>query len=136
MKFKLPKNNREIWVKIKRVDWEKPARSKLQTKVKEFLYPYLKNHVVAEEFRVPGTRLSIDLIDFTAKVGYEIQGKQHSEFVPFFHGNPTALFRQWGRDASKETFLEFNGYTLVQIFPEDVDKLSKEYFLKTFGISL
>lgn len=138
MRFKIPDTKREIWVNINkyRVDWEKPARSKLQTRVKQFLYPYLKNHIVVEEFRIPKTRLTVDLIDLTEKVAYEVQGAQHQEFVPFFHGNPTSLFRQWGRDSKKQVFLEYNGYTLIQITNEDVPHLSKGYCKKKFNLDL
>ena len=138
MKFIVPETNREVWVNISkyRVDWEKPCRSKFQTEVKKFLYPYLKTHIVAEELRLPKTRLTVDLVDFTTKVAYEIQGKQHQEYVSFFQGNPTNLFKQWGRDAKKEKFLEHNGYTLIQILPDDLEKLSVKFFKEKFGVNL
>ena len=138
MKFRVPGSNREVWVNIKkyRVDWDKPTRSKFQSSVKQFLRPYLENHIVAEEFRIPRTKLTVDLIDFTSKVAYEIQGKQHSEYVPFFHGNLTGFYRQFGRDAKKAQFLEYNGYKLVEINPEDLVKLSRAFFVETFKIYL
>ena len=42
------------------IDWDKPSRSKFQTSVKRFLYNYWKNDIVFEEFRVVGSRLTLD----------------------------------------------------------------------------
>ena len=42
------------------INWEQTSRSKFQTQVKKFLYPYWKNDIVFEEFRVVGSRLTLD----------------------------------------------------------------------------
>lgn len=138
MKFKIPGSKQEVWVNIQKykIQWDKPTRSKMQSAVKDFLYPYWKTHIVCEEFKVPRSRLRVDIINFTKRVAVEVQGKQHIDYVPFFQGNPTQLFQQWGRDAKKERFLEYNGYQLIQILPEDMNNLSREFFLKTFGLDL
>lgn len=138
MKFRIPDSDRTVSVNIAnyRIDWDGPTRSKMQSAVKAFLHPFLKNHLVCEEVRVPRTRLTIDIIDFTTKIAYEIQGKQHKEFVRFYQGNITGFLRQLGRDGYKMGFLEYNGYELVQIEPQDMKELSREFFLKKFNVVL
>jgi len=42
------------------INWDKPSRSKFQTRVKDFLRSYWQHDVVFEEFRVVGTRLTLD----------------------------------------------------------------------------
>ena len=42
------------------IDWDKPSRSKFQTNVKKFLRTYWENDIVFEEFRVVGSRLTLD----------------------------------------------------------------------------
>ena len=49
------------------VDWGRKSRSKIQFKVKQFLKPYWKSHVVFEEFPVYGTRLKVDILNATIK---------------------------------------------------------------------
>ena len=69
------------------IDWSKPSRSKFQTQVKKFLKKYWKNDIVFEEFRVVGTRLTLDFYNANKKIAVEVQGAQHTKFVKFFHKN-------------------------------------------------
>ncbi len=111
-----------------RIKWGKPSRSAFQTRVKLFLEKYWRFDFVYEEFRVIGTRLTIDFYNATKKVAVEVQGAQHSKFVPFFHGHRAKLAEQFGRDGQKLRFCELNGIAFVEIYPDD--KLSRELFLK------
>ena len=69
-----------------KIDWEKPCRSKIQFKVKDFFREYWQNHICYEEFPVFGTRMKVDMINFTRKIAVEVQGEQHNEYNKFFHG--------------------------------------------------
>ena len=118
-----------------KVDWNAKCRSKFQFNVKQFLKPYLLCHVVCEEFRIPGTKLTCDLIDFSTHNIFEAQGIQHIDYNKFFHnGSKLNFLNQIKRDQDKSKWAENNGFTLVEIFPDDV--LNKQWFLDKYNITL
>lgn len=117
-----------------KVDWDKKSRSKFQTRVKNYVYKYWKNHVVFEEFNIPGTRLSLDLYNANKKIAIEVQGGQHVKYTPFFHGGYKSNFlSQLKRDQEKCKFCEINDIILVEIYEKD--KVNKALF-KKFGVDL
>jgi len=120
----------------KRIKWNKKSRSKLQTKAKDFFAKIWKKHIVFEEFPVYGTRMSVDFLNATKKIAVEVNGKQHSEYVKFFHGSRLDYFNSIKRDVKKAAWLEMNGFTLIEIDEEDVKKLSVEYIGKEFNVTL
>ena len=120
-----------------RVKWNKKSRSKIQLQVKKFLEPFWKAHIVYEEFPVYGTRMSVDILNATKKVAIEVQGKQHSEFNKFFHGNSRLKYLEGiKRDIKKAEWLEKNGFILLEIEENEVQSLTREFFKKKFGITL
>lgn len=118
-----------------RVKWEAKSRSKYQKAVKDFLYKYWENHAVYEEFPVFGSRMSLDFYNLTKAIAIEVQGEGHTQYSEFFHGNPSGYQRQFSRDRAKENFCEINGIEYVEIFPEDIPKLSPSFF-KKLGVSI
>lgn len=116
------------------LDWEAGSRSKLQKKVKDFLYEFWKNKIVFEEFPVAGTRLSIDIFNATDSIAIEVQGEQHTRYTPFFHGeNKYNYISQLKRDKDKSDFFKINNITFVEIYFND--KLDKNLFLNQ-GVKL
>jgi hypothetical protein len=116
------------------IDWEGKSRSKIQYNAKQFLKKYWSNHIVFEEFPVAGTKLSLDFYNANKKIAVEVQGKQHTKYVPFFHGkNKINYINQLKRDQDKLKFCELNDIQLVEIY--DGDELSEKLF-KTFGVIL
>lgn len=118
-----------------RINWTKKERSKFQTDVKLFLFPFLESHIVFSEFPVFGSRMKIDIFDATTKVAYEINGKQHNAYVPFFAKNRSGYLKQIKRDCKKAKWCEDNGILLVEIFPSDMP-VTKQWFIDTYGIYL
>ncbi len=132
-------NGRETSVNIQkyRINWDKKSASNLQQKVKDFLAQYWKNQIVCEEFRIPSTKYRVDFVNFNKRIAVEVDGQQHGKFVPFFHGNRTHGFRkQILRDISKQEHLESNGIKVLTINHDEVDKISLDFFQKTFNINL
>ena len=116
------------------IDWDGPSRSKIQFKTKQFLKDYWSNYIVFEEFPVAGTKLSLDFYNANKKIAVEVQGKQHTKYVPFFHGkNKINYLNQLKRDQEKFKFCELNEIQLVEIYEEDT--LSKKLF-ENFGVNL
>lgn len=96
------------------------SKSILQDKVKEYLISKYPRSGILEEFIIPGSRLSVDF--FLPKEGlvFEIQGIQHSEHNPFFHGDKreNKYASQKRRDMKKVEWAETNGFKLIEIFEE------------------
>jgi len=101
------------------ISWEKPSRSKFQTRVKDFLYPYWEHDVVFEEFRVVGTRLTLDFYNANKKIAVEVQGAQHTKYVKFFHKNKFKYSDQLKRDEKKLQFCNVNHIKLAEVYPQD-----------------
>ena len=116
------------------IDWDGQSRSKIQFQAKQFLKKHWSNHIVFEEFPVAGTKLSLDFYNANKKIAVEVQGKQHTKYVPFFHGsNKINYLNQLKRDRDKLKFCEINNIQLVEIY--DGDKLNKSLF-SNFGVNL
>ena len=101
------------------INWRKKSRSKRQFETKQFLKEFWKDHVVFEEFPVAGTKMTLDFYNANKKVAVEVQGQQHTQYVPFFHGRRGNFASQLRRDEKKLTFCELNGIKLVEIYVED-----------------
>lgn len=118
------------------VNWKEKEASKFQTEVKDFLHPFWKTHYVCSEFRIPGSLLRCDLINFTNKTVVEISGKQHIEYNKHFHGKNRQKFHaQIVRDVLKMQWAERQGFTFVEIYPKDLP-LTREFFKEKFGVNL
>lgn len=102
------------------IDWDAKSRSKFQNRVKDFLKPYWKNDIVFEEFRIVGSRLSLDFYNANKKIAVEVQGDQHTKYVKHFHKNRLKYLDQLKRDQKKLDFCEFNDIKLVEIYSTDV----------------
>lgn len=116
------------------IEWDSESRSKIQYNAKQFLKKYWSKHIVFEEFPVAGTKLSLDFYNANKKIAVEVQGKQHTKYVPFFHGkNKINYLNQLKRDRDKLQFCEINDIQLVEIY--DGDELSEKLF-ESFGVKL
>ena len=115
------------------IDWDEKSKSKIQFNAKQFLKNYWVNHIVFEEFPVAGTRLKFDFYNANKRIAVEINGQQHTKYVPFFHKRRANFVSQIRRDQQKIDFCELNEIKLVEIYEKD--KLSKSFF-KKLDISL
>lgn len=121
-----------------RIDWDKPSRSKIQFKVKQFLKPYWFGHVVYEEFPVYGyNRMKVDILNATLKVAIEVHGSQHTKFNKHFHNNSVNTFcESLKRDVIKYNWLIKNSFKVLEIEEKEVKQLSEEFFKKEFDFIL
>jgi len=119
------------------IKWDAKSKSNLQRKTKQFLKDYWQNHVVYEEFPVFGSRMRVDFLNATKKIAVEVHGPQHSEFNKFFHNDSRLNYlKSIKRDVKKEEWLALNKYTFVEIYHDEVDDLSVEFFKDTYNIIL
>ena len=116
------------------IKWDCPSRSKFQFGIKQFLEPFWYRHVVFEEFPIPGSKLSLDFFNANMKIAIEVQGAQHTNYVPYFHGNNKINYlNQLDRDVKKKSFCDMNDIHLVEVFSND--RVDKSFFEK-HGIQL
>ena len=108
------------------IDWDGKCRSKFQKKVKDFLEPYWELDVVFEEFKIVGTRLSLDFYNASKKIAIEVQGEQHFKFNNFFHKSRQDLRRQFERDEKKLKFCKLNDISLVEIY--NIEECTEAFF--------
>lgn len=118
------------------------ATSKLQEETKNRImvlftgYRVLENHrpawMINEDTGIP-LEIDIYLPDF--KIGIEVQGRQHIEYVPYFHKTQENFEYQLKRDLIKKELCVKNNIHLYEIFSEsDIDNFI--YDLKFFNKEL
>lgn len=111
------------------IEWDAPSKSKVQTSVKQYLKKYWDQDIVFEEFPVVGTRMTFDFYNATQNIIIEVQGKQHTKFIPFMHANSKINYlKQLKRDDDKLRFCDINDIKFVEYFDKenilsDLDKM-------------
>ena len=96
------------------VDWDRVV-SKPQKQVKDALFPIWAADYVCEEFYIPGSKMRIDLINFSKKIVVEVSPKGSHKYNEFFNKNRSNYLRSTKRDISKAEWCEKNGFRYVEI---------------------
>ena len=122
------------------IDWDR-AVSKPQKAVKDFLYPYWKHHRgVCEEFRIPGSKLRIDIINFQKNPPIAIEVSPvatHRQYNAHFHRKSRLNFLATvNRDLDKHKWCDANDITFVEVYDDDIDNLSPQWFLERYNVTL
>lgn len=117
-------------VSDRQINWNGKSKSLFQEEVKKYLHPHWNKCIVYEEFPVYGTRYTLDFFNATKKVAIEVQGTQHTKFVKYFQRTEFDYLKQLKIDEFKRKFCEMNGIDLIEIFYNEKNQLSKEYFDK------
>lgn len=138
--MKLPKiSNPKVLVNVNiteyLIDWDHVV-SKPQKKVKDFLRKYWSGHVVCEELRIPGSLYRIDIINFTRRIVVEVSPSGSHSFNKFFHQNRFRFGASLERERKKAEWIESAGCKFVEIFEDDMDQLSSEWFKSKYAIEL
>lgn len=119
------------------IDWESSQDSKFSKSVIEFLRPYWRYDVVCTQVPVAGKRYTIDYVNVSKKIMIEVDGRQHLEYNEFMHRGSRENYKaQFKRDLFKDDYAEKNGFMMIRIIPDDLPKLSPEWFKEKFGITL
>jgi len=135
MRFKLLNGRlKDFNVTKTRIDWEGDSLSDFQATCKDFFYPYWKHDIVCEEFRL-FRRMSLDIFNVSKRIAVEVQGRQHSKYVPFLSGSRSGYLGQIKRDMDKVKWCEINDIKLIEIFPENLP-LTKKWVEETYDITL
>ena len=82
------------------------------------LFPFYK---VIEEIKLPGLDLYLDFYIPGIRLAIEVNGDQHYNFIPFFHGTRNKFFKSQDRDKIKEDWCLLNKICLVVLNTKDTD---------------
>lgn len=123
--------NKLIWKNDSkyRIKWDRKAPSKIAQYVKDYIKVVFPFDVWMEEYVLPGGRLRVDFLNVTRNFAIEVAGKQHYEYIKFFHKDRLGYGESFKRDLVKAQFLEDNGFNVIEIRDEDLP-LTKEFFKK------
>jgi hypothetical protein len=83
---------------------------------------FLKNDVT-------GKNIEIDMYNPELKLCLEMNGRQHYEYVPYFHPNKEAFLNQRYRDEMKKTKCRENGLNIIEV-PYNVKLEDMEEFIR------
>ena len=98
-------------------------KSKLHLSILDFLKLQFPGDVILQELPLPGSSVPPLRLDFylpLRKLAVEADGRQHYEFVAFFHKNLLEFHKSRARDKKKKNWLENNRIFLLRL-PEDGD---------------
>lgn len=103
--------------------------SKFQSQTKERLMMLLQGYTIEDNYRpdwlinpLTGRRLEIDIWLPDVKIGIEVQGAQHTRFIPSFHKDESDFEKQKARDDFKRAICQQRGIHLYEVYTlNDID---------------
>ena len=118
------------------INWSRKV-SIPQFKVKCFLKKHWERDVCCEEFRILGSLLRLDLINFTKKLIIEVSPRAlHVDYNKFMHGGRGGYLKKLQSDAKKLEWSEKNGFLFIELYDENINNLSIKMFQDEFSIDL
>jgi very-short-patch-repair endonuclease len=97
------------------------ARSRLEETLDTVLKELFPNDRFVEDWpiKVRGRTLFVDRVLPTRKLAFEIDGRQHLEYVQYFHKDHDGFVSHKERDRVKTEWLATNHYTLIRLAHND-----------------
>lgn len=93
---------------------------------REMLKEMYPGYTICEEVKLPGSRdpskKSVLFLDFfipNLMMGVEVHGRQHYEYVPFFHKTYAEFLKSQARDGIKEEWCSLNSIDLYHLNYKD-----------------
>lgn len=103
----------------------KPSKSSFHLEARKLLQQTFPSVQIVEEVAIHLRKGSICYFDFflpTLNLFVEIQGSQHYSQNAMFHKSNGDFLKQQKRDREKQEFCDINGFTLIQLRFDEVDK--------------
>ena len=98
------------------------AKSAPHQKALSLLLEILPGVVIFEEVTLPGCGLYLDIFMPSISLAVEVHGRQHYEFVPFFHKTKADFLLARKRDRDKTEWCDLNNITLVALPHDEEDQ--------------
>lgn len=85
--------------------------------------------IIYEEVNLPIEKknLYLDFLVPDFRIAFEVDGRQHDEFVAHFHGNAMGFVKQQRNDRLKEEWCEINKIQLVRLKERERKSWSKKF---------
>lgn len=104
--------------------------SALHMEVRKLLKSKFPGNPILEEVKLPDEDLWLDFFLPRFKLAVEVQGRQHYEYVPHFHGetHKFGFIKSQKRDQLKRQWCELNNITLIELpYSETIDEWSRRF---------
>ena len=112
-------------------------KSKYHVRARNVLSELFSGYNVLEEVKLPGStashRRSVLYLDFfipNLMIAVEVHGRQHYEFVPYFHKSKVGFLKSLARDEDKKDWCELNNIKLIVLSYLDTDEDWRESLAK------
>jgi len=96
------------------------SRSRLQYDIGVWLATTYPSDQIYEEVRVPVEGFVLDFFVPSLRLVIEVDGRQHGEFIPYFHKTKRDFAQQQARDRRKAEWCAKNGFTLIIYTEKDI----------------
>jgi hypothetical protein len=102
--------------------------SDLHLRARKLLKQIFPVEMIFEEVTLPGSKtqsndlLYVDFLLPSKSLAFEVQGQQHSEYVPFFHENKQGFGKAKVRDSYKREWCELNNILLIELGYNEPDE--------------
>lgn len=107
---------------------DKTPRSKPHLRAREIIKRLFPTDLLYEEVFLPNSQMRLDFYVPGRDLAVEVQGKQHDEYTPHFHGPPANYINALKRDRKKKEFCEMNGIDLIYLMDGESDEVWREAF--------
>lgn len=120
--------------KVKRKD---DSRSNSQWKLGRLLCKIYGRNNIVEDYPLPGcNNLSWDFWVPHMDIAFEFHGRQHDEYVKFFHNTKAGFERQKQADSRKSEIADKNKVTLVVLRENDFTEWTVEELKHIIGLEI
>lgn len=128
MKTLLGLDGKELKISLKPSSFpmrnETASKSKIQFACGQILKNKFPFSTILEEVRIPKHNLILDFYMPVEQIALEVNGRQHTEYVSFFHKDKHAFGQSQIRDAQKEEWCRINNITLLVVeSPEELESI-------------
>jgi hypothetical protein len=106
--------------------------SSLHKRARTVLKELFKFDIIFEEVLLLGSKtaknkdLYLDFLIPTQMLGIEVQGEQHTQYIPLFHGSKADFIRAKARDVIKREYCIMNSIDLIELPYDESDDQWKE----------
>jgi len=123
-------NNREYNINLNKYakNHKKTNKSSFHLEARRLLKECFPSYFIYEEVSLPGStnpkNKSVLYLDFfipNLKIGVEIHGRQHFEYVPYFHKNKLGFANHKYRDNLKLEWCDRNQIKLIILRYDEID---------------
>jgi hypothetical protein len=110
-------------------------RSSPHMLTREILHKIFPLYAILEEVALPGSGgLTADFVIPQKKIIVEVHGKQHYEFVPYFHVDQMGFIQHKKRDSAKRNWCELNNFLLIELpYNEEANEWESRIRTRTSG---